>query len=172
MADSGDIESFNSLCAQFNAFAKKHKVAHMTPVNDGTTPNPWKRNMDYSGYESSPYYGSISEFMKKFPGGIRDWIEWRRKTQKERNLMYKPAEPKTKKAHFVPEGPDDTEKFPEESHLWSGEGFDNFESVRDFIKARRKETGQSADDAAYSAVKDFVNYWKLLLKGQKRRGKK
>jgi hypothetical protein len=75
-------------------------------------------------------------------------------------------------AHFVPEGPDDTEKFPDESHLWSGEGLDNFKSIKDFIKARRKETGQNANDAAYSAVKDFVNYWKLLQKGQKRRGKK
>jgi hypothetical protein len=115
--------------------------------------------MDYSEHENSPHHGKVSDFMKKFPGGIKDWIEWKKKKLTE------------KQSHFVPEGPDDTKKFPEESHLWSGEGLKDFDSIKEFISKRRKETKQSADDAAFSAVKDFMNYWKLLTKGKERRGK-
>ncbi len=150
IANSGDIKSFNSLCAQFDAFTSKHKIAQ----------NPLKRNMDYDESENSPYYGNVSDFIKKFPGGIKDWVQWKMDSQ---NKMVE--------SHFVPEGPDDTEKFPTESHLWSGDGLKDFSSIKDFIKKRRKETGQNSDDAAFDAVKDFMNYWKLLSKSKERRGK-
>lgn len=83
---NNDQAGLDSLCAQFDAFVKKY--AHYAPQNDGNTPNPWRRNMDYSGWENSPYFGSIAEFMKKFPGGIRDWVEWRRQTQEDRNKKW------------------------------------------------------------------------------------
>jgi hypothetical protein len=89
LADSmKDSVGLKSLCVQFDSFMKKH--GHYMPHNDGTTPNPWRKNMDYSSWESSPYFGSVSEFMEKFPGGIKDWIEWRRKTQEERFQKWDP----------------------------------------------------------------------------------
>jgi len=101
MLQQQDAEGLERLCAQFQAFAgRRIKTAHMEPMNDGTTPNPWRRNMDYAGYENSPYYGSVSEFMKKFPGGIREWVEWRRKTQKERNQMWDPKGVKERTAYL------------------------------------------------------------------------
>lgn len=101
MLQQQDAERLERLCTHFQAFAgRRIKTAHMTPVNDGTTPNPWRRNMDYAGYENSPYYGSVSEFMEKFPGGIREWVEWRRKTQKERNQMWNPKGTKERVAYL------------------------------------------------------------------------
>lgn len=201
ISDSGDIEAFNSFCVQFDAFVSKNnvinKTAHMEPRNDGTTPNPWRKNLDYHPWENSPYYGSVSEFMKKFPGGIREWVEWRNKTEKERFQLWDPEKNKKrvarleslmkqadedavaesiweleKEAHFEPVGPDNTKDFPNESHLYSGdENVGSFKSVREYIEKRRKETGQNSDDAAMDAAKDFVNYYKLLLKGKNRRKK-
>lgn len=187
ISDAGDIDAFNSFCAQFDAFVKKatlNKIAHMEPRNDGTTPNPWRKNMDYASWESSPYYGSVSEFMKKFPGGIKDWIEWKNKTEKERfqlwdtkkikerkahleNLM-KEAEEQEKTAHFEPVGPDNTKDFPKEPHIYSGDkNVGNWDSIEKYIEEKRKATGQDADDAAKSAVEDFINYYKLLRKNKK-----
>jgi hypothetical protein len=93
---NNDDLNLQRLCVQFDAFIKKH--GHYEPKNDGTTPNPWRRNMDYSGWDNSPYFGSVSEFMKKFPGGIKDWIEWRRKNQKER---FQKWDPKKKAAERI-----------------------------------------------------------------------
>jgi len=355
---SGDSVGLARLCVQFNAYVKK--CANYEPVNDGTTPNPFRTNMDYGGWENSPYYGSMSEFMKKFPGGISDWIVWRKDTEKERNLLWskvserrhsmqkkvaadtidsaitkwanvlkrkaranattyireslasaKSAEqfkwqtihnnidinlkvldqfvdyeikkdnmeamirslfkfkgtPKYSKykklfynmaehiantavgrfynylaqmeapemaaedepfipsveetvdslipptdeerikareliekvlkiltkdeakilldesspdkstiieAHFVPVGPDDTSKFPDEPHLYSDEGLKKFKSITEYLKKYRGES-QDADDlsgAAAKAVKDFINYWKLLQKSKGRRKKR
>lgn len=202
ISDSGDIETFNSFCVQFDAFISKNnrisKIAHMEAKNDGTTPNPWRKNMDYGSWENSPYFGSVSEFMKKFPGGIRDWVEWRNKTEKERFQLWDPEKNKKraarfeslmkqvedeefiseaiweleKEAHFEPVGPDNTKDFPNEPHIYSGdENVGAYKSIKEFIEKRRKETGQSADDAAMDAAKDFVNYYKLLLKGKNRRKK-
>ena len=241
-----------------DAFLRKH--AHMEPKNDGSTPNPWRRNMDYSGWEQSPYYGSVSDFMKKFPGGIREWLDWRKKGEKDRWLMWSDSVGERKKtaaqedepfhdimeeelegeeeyeptpeelaesereldpesitpeergkaedilnrmierglvsreevekyvvekskelqekhnrpkmAHFVPEGKDDVPSLGEnESPLYSDEGLQRFKSVREFLK-QYKHKDQSADDAALKAVRDMVDYWKILLKGKKRRQKK
>lgn len=204
LSNSGEIEAFNSFYVQFDAFVKKDiiKNAHYEAKNDGTTPNPLRRNLDYDAWENSPYYGNVAEFLKKFPGGIKDWLNWRNKTEKERfqmwdskkikerkarlelimkeaeienkmlsrkekiEMLMKEAEEQEKFAHFEPVGPDNTKDFPKEPHLYSGD-MDEFESVKEYIEKRRKSTGQAADDAALSAAKDFVNYYKLLLKGKK-----
>lgn len=88
LSKNNDQLGLKRLNTQFDAFIKKH--GHYEPKNDGTTPNPWRRNMDYSGWENSPYFGSMSEFMEKFPGGIRDWVKWRRQTEKERFQKWDP----------------------------------------------------------------------------------
>lgn len=260
--DAGDAEALESFCIKCDAFLKKY--AHMAPHNDGTTPNPWRRNMDYSEFDSSPYYGNVAEFMKKFPGGIRDWVEWRKKTQKDRFQRWDAKKASLKKeayservvrdlylnkivprveaigydnlseeqtrlydeletlmpeinskieeaydieqhlledletnvplklekteaskrmarvtqltgivknTHYEPVGGDDVAKFEKEPHLYSDEGLENFKSVKEYIEQRRKALGQAADDAALSAVKDFIAYWKLLLKGKEKRDK-
>jgi hypothetical protein len=314
--DAGDSSGYARLCVQFGAYIKK--CAHYVPVNDGTAPNPLRFNMDYDAWENSPYYGSVSEFMEKFPGGIPDWVKWRKETQKKRNLMWSEISArredvrkkiankkdddflvwkftahhtmllkheikerikyyleallkqpdmdrkgqidsvinilekqkyqiieryvdyavkfhklesmirtlvrykgnpqyskyvklfetirkkiiisvferfdremwdiktasieveeikeesngiKTIEAKFIPVGPDDTDKFPGEPHLWSDEGLNKFKSVKEYLKKYR---GQEADDmgsAALRAIQDFINYWKLLEKGKKKRTK-
>jgi hypothetical protein len=260
--DSEDYGALDSFCTQCEAFFKKH--AHMVPHNDGTTPNPWRRNMDYSEFDRSPYYGSVSEFMEKFPGGIREWVEWRNKSKKDRfkrwdikkasmkkeayseralrDLYLDRIVPKVraigydnlsedqtrlydeletlmpeigdkieyaynvgqhlledleinvsselekteaekrmarvtqltgiiKNTYYEPVGGDDVEKFENEPHLYSDEGLEKFKSVKEYVEKRRKALGQAADDAALSAVKDFIAYWKLLLKGKEKRKK-
>lgn len=176
IAESGDIQAFNSLCVQFSSYIRKY--AHYEPKNDGTTPNVWKKNLDYG--EESPYYGSVSEFMKKFPGGIKDWVQWRKKNKKNRYKEYGIKKRKAClehlikkvnndniniKAHFEPVGPDNTKDFPDEPKLWSGKGLEKYKSIEDFIK-ERTDKGQSADDAKKDAVQDFINYWKSLRKNK------
>jgi len=99
-----DIEGLNRLCVYYNSFIIKH--SHYVPDNDGKTPNPWRKNMDYAEWENSPYFGSVSEFMKKFPGGIKDWIEWRRKIKKDHNTKWSDFHKCIKKqAHWGPGPP-------------------------------------------------------------------
>lgn len=74
------------------------KEAKYVPDTDGNTPSMWRKNMDYAGWENSPYFGSMSEFLKKFPGGIEEWRKWREKNKKER---YKMWDIKKRKAHIL-----------------------------------------------------------------------
>lgn len=60
------------------------KISHYEPKNDGTTPTVWRKNFDYSSFDKSPYFGSVKDFLKKFPGGIKEYLEHRKKTKKER----------------------------------------------------------------------------------------
>jgi len=83
LENTDDLKTF---LVYANGYIKKH--SHLVPVNDGTTPNLWRKNMDYSEYDCSPYYGNVNEFMKKFPGGIKEWLEWRRKDKKNRFQRY------------------------------------------------------------------------------------
>jgi hypothetical protein len=245
--------SCNGVCVQVNSII--NKMAHFEPVSDGTTPNPWRKNMDYAKYENSPYFGSVSEFLDKFPGGIKDWLKWRKDTQQNRNTLWdikkatqnriskiedlmKNAEEElsvgdivtaqegsvfgllensvvgiilkkksvsgkimylvdpldiekdakkmgqstwvpgymlnkssleeiNKTAHYEPVGKDDVDKFKDEPKLYSDEGVEKFKSVKEFLDKRSKEMNQSVDDAAQNAVKDFIDYWKILLKKKK-----
>jgi hypothetical protein len=270
--DSGDESAIKTMEAQFNSFAKKYCVAHYRPHNDGKTPNPWRKQMDYAPWENSPYYGSIAEFMEKFPGGIADWRKWREKTKKERNQAwsegptkgemglkkasiqkrmkrveeltgikklakndlreelanleheqwmkwakdilksedisedrakrwedecFKPYEKLSEKmkgfdrewadkvikivkkygdlekeAHYVPIGQDDVKKFEKEPLLYSNEGLKETESVEEFKEKRKSWRENDAKDTAKNAVKEFIDYWKLLMKVPERRKKR
>lgn len=142
-------ESFDN---QLNLFMKKH--GHMEAINDGTTPNPWRTNTDYDSWENSPYYGSIKNFMEKFPGGIPEWRKYREETEKERFMLWSNPINKIKErkayleklmektGHFEPVGPDDTEKFPDEPHIYSGENVEEYDSIEDFVEKHRKEMGK------------------------------
>lgn len=192
--DSEDVKAIRIVEAQFNAYAKKYCVAHYRPHNNGNTPNPWRKQMDYASWENSPYYGSISEFMEKFPGGIPDWRQWREKIKKERNQMWSEGPTKgetglkkasrqermkrvmdltgiSKNAHYVLEGPDDVEKFEKEPLLYSNEGLEKTKSVEEFKEKRKNWREQDAKDMSKDVVREFINYWKLLMKVPERRKK-
>ena len=70
---NGDMQSLKKVCNYFGPFMKKY--AH---VKDDV-PEFFKSNFDYSTEEESPYMGSVKEFLKKFPGGIMDYLEFRKK---------------------------------------------------------------------------------------------
>jgi len=162
------------------------RQAHMVPSKETNTPPMWRKNMDYTPEEESPYFGSASEFLKKFPKGISEWRKWREKSRKRRERKWRIASLMTDTdvdvdlenflkeawddigdmlslAHFVPEGGDDVDKLGDkEPKLWSDDP--KWKSIGEFLKAHRKHYGQDADDAALKAARDFVKYWKLTTK--------
>lgn len=83
MDKENDQNGLKILNSQFNLFIKKH--SHYVPTDNKNAPKAWRRNMDYNETENSPYFGSITEFLKKFPNGIGDWVKWRRKNRKKIN---------------------------------------------------------------------------------------
>jgi len=197
--DSEDETSIKRLEAQFECFARKHCIAHYRPHNDGKTPNPWRRQMDYASYENSPYYGKVGDFLARFPGGIKEWREWREETKKERNQMWSEGPTKgemglkkasvkermkriteltgiSKDGHFVPIGPDDVKKFEKEPLLYSDEGLEEVGSIEEFRKERKRWRESEARDVSRDVVKEFIDYSKLLQKvpeiRKKRRGRK
>lgn len=166
--------------------------AHMVPSKETETPPMWRPNMDYAPEEGSPYFGSVSEFLKQFPGGIGEWRKWRDRSRKQRERRWRIASfmPDIKAddeleaflkeawqleaeqrdmitvAHFVPESGDDVSKFDDkEPKLWSDES--KWKSIDEFLEAHRKHYGQDADDAALKAARDFVKYWKLTTRKPK-----
>lgn len=58
--------------------------AHFVPNENSNTPDFFKKNLDYHEYEDSPYFGSASEFLQKYPGGIRDWLKERREKNEKK----------------------------------------------------------------------------------------
>ena len=179
---------------QFNLYLQRsiERHAHFVPSKETNTPPMWKRNLDYSPDEGSPYFGNVGEFMKRFPGGIVEWRKWREKTRKQRERRHRIASlmpdiqadeelesflkeawkleaerrDMAAMAHFVPEGGDDVSKLgDEEPKLWSDEP--KWESIDEFLKAHRKHYGQDADDAALKAARDFVRYWRETTKKPK-----
>jgi hypothetical protein len=139
----GNIEELNRFSVQFNAYIKRH--AHFKPDNNGKTPNPWKKNMDYGAeYENSPYFGNINEFLKRFPGGIKEWLEWRNKTEKDRFKMYNKMR-------------------------WASDNNKTIKKLLDkMLELEVIVKDQEASDASLKAINDMVNYWKLLLKKKHR----
>lgn len=176
-----DMNKDAALDRQVDLYLRRgmERAAHMVPSKDTDAPPMWKRNMDYSPEEGSPYFGSVEEFMERFPGGISEWREWREKTRKQRErkhriaaLMPKDgvenllAEAWEKDAHFVPEGGDDVAELGDkEPKIWSDDP--KWKSIGEFLKAHREHFGQDVDDAALKAARDFVKYWKLTTKKPK-----
>lgn len=66
-----------------------------------------------------------------------------------------------KVAHYIPFGGDDVNKYGKEPHLYSGE-MDQFKTIDEYLK--KYHSGQDAKDAAFDAAKDFIRYWRKLLK--------
>lgn len=174
---------------QFDLYIQRslERFAHFVPSKETNAPPMWRRNLDYSPEEGSPYFGSVREFLKKFPKGISDWRKWRKRTQKRRdrklriasfmvdvpvysefeNILKEAWELLDVKAHFVPEGGDNVEKLGDkEPKIWS----DNpkWKSIDEFLKAHREYSGNDADDAALKAARDFVRYWRLTTKKGKK----
>ena len=198
MSNSKEYGSLEKLCVQFDSIATKHleKLAHFIPDNNGNLPNPWRRNMDYSEWENSPYYGSVSEFLRKFPGGIKDWLSWRNKTSKDRNELWdtkkrvaylntlmKVAEeykPTDEDIEYAEE--EATEEQKDKAHnltlnliqelIDSGEI--SPDEVKAFIEKKYGLTSKAhfVSEDSDDAVKEFIDYFKLLLKGKKKRHKK
>jgi hypothetical protein len=189
MEDSGaDTSAFDR---QFDLYLRRgmERMAHMVPSKETNTPPMWKRNLDYSPEEGSPYFGSVSDFLKRFPGGIAEWRKWRGKTRKQRERQHRIAalmpdtggdaeleaflreawaleDGRSVLAHFVPEGGDDVAELGDkEPKLWSDSP--EWKSVDEFLKAHRGKYGQEADDAALKAARDFVRYWRQTLKRPK-----
>lgn len=154
------------------------------------TPPMWRRNADYSPEEGSPYLGSAAEFLGRFPGGIAEWRERRRRIRADRERRSRIAvlmpdapgddgldsflmeawkregEAGVALAHFVPEGGDDVAKLGDrEPKLWSDEP--KWKGIGEFLEAHREHYGRDADDAALRAARDFVKYWKLTTRKPK-----
>lgn len=79
--ENGEMEELNKLSCYFGTFMKKN--AHFIPDKDSKTPEFFKKNLDYDKKEDSPYFGNVKEFLKKYPGGIMDWLKSRKKKTAE-----------------------------------------------------------------------------------------
>lgn len=194
--DAGDEAGLARLAKQLDLYLSRaiERTAHYEPSKGDETPAFWRRNMDYAPYEGSPWRGSLSEFKKRFPGGLKDFLEWRRKTKKQRWRMHKiksSLEPLAKqasgdagvvleavdlletlhhRAHYEPVGGDDVDKLgDEEPKLWSDSP--KHRTIEEFLDKYRKHHGRDADDGqlALDAVRDMIRYWSLLLKKPKRK---
>lgn len=69
--EHNEFDSLRKLCSYFGSVLRK----------EAKVPDFFKKNMDYDSKEDSPYFGSVSEFLKKYPGGIMEWLE--KKNQKK-----------------------------------------------------------------------------------------
>ena len=190
MADDIKISSLNRILRIAILTTSKQELNRLSNQLDlyikrnAEIKQPLKRNFDY-GY--SPWNGSVSEFMKKFPNGLKDFLKWNNKKQiltKEKEKLNKDAinDSKialkainllkaawTKKSHFIPDGGDDVSKMGDkEPKLWSG---NQQNDIKEFLNKYRKHYERDADDIdfALDAAKDFVKYWSLLLKKPKRK---
>jgi hypothetical protein len=70
--ESKDIANLNLVCACFGSHIRK--LSHFIPDKNTKGPEFWKKNLDYDAEEDSPYFGSVQEFLEKYPGGIGDWL--------------------------------------------------------------------------------------------------
>ncbi len=182
------LQNDSAFDRQFDLYLTRslERQAHMVPSKETNTPPMWRTNMDYAPEEESPYFGNVSEFLKKFPKGIAEWRKWREKSRKQRERRWRIASLMTDTdadgdlenflkeawneagdifslAHFVPESGDDVDKLGDkEPKLWSDDP--KWKSIGEFLKAHRKHYGQDSDDAALEAARDFVKYWKLTTK--------
>lgn len=161
---AGDTDGLERLCRQFDFYLEKKSNVEA----------PWRKNFDYD--ENSPWHGSLQEFKKRFPGGLKEFLEWKNNKNKisneamtDINLLLKAFNlldiSWKKKGHYIPTSHNDVEKFKNEPKLWSL--MDKFKDIEEFLNKYKKY--YSADDnmIALNTAKDFIKYWAQLVKGNK-----
>jgi len=171
--DAEDSDGVDRLSRQLNLYIERR--AHFVPSEKTKTPPMWRSNMDYAGFENSPWRGSMSEFKKKFPGGLKDFLKWRRKSQKERYRMFKLKKASIainaealgdadtvlealallsthedgslleKIAHMVPAGGDDVSKLGNKEPKIWSDDPD-WDSIEEYLDAYRKRRKSDASD--------------------------
>ena len=160
MIDNNDVRGLRDLCGSYeDHMIKMFKKSHFVPDENSDTPNLWKKNLDYADAENSPWRGSVSDFMKKFPGGLRDWVAHRAKERDKRFNLYSIKDFNKKSGQEIigilkNNLSKTSEKYDPEK--WG--------NVRNFL-------GQYADDmdqAASDAIEDIVRYYKLMRKARKK----
>jgi mannose-6-phosphate isomerase-like protein (cupin superfamily) len=138
--EANDTKGLQKLELQFQNYIKAHYVAD----NDGTTPIVWRHNMDYASWENSPFRGSMSEFLKEFPGGIKDWLDWRKNTKKER---FKNWDIKTRKAKL-------------EYMMKTGEA--DYEPTKEDLEESDRPTTKSEKDKSFELVMKNIEMFKEM----------
>jgi hypothetical protein len=183
--DSGDHEGAERLCRQMDLLISRR--AHFVPSDKTEAPPMWRKNLDYG--EDSPYYGSVKDFLKKYPGGLGEYIKKRRKSRKKRERKWKLSslakqdwlEQAVADAWHKSEIENDLEDAAEAagslraaSHvvrmsrlrgLWKSsqaeEEEEDVQAIRDdYIKDPKK------------APREFVKYWSILLKDLRKKKRK
>ena len=166
--DFGDREGAERLCRQMDLLIRRR--AHFVPSDKTKAPPMWRKNLDYG--EESPYYGSVKEFMKKYPGGLGDYIKKRRKSRKKRERQWKLAQIAGNKLMSARmRNAIDADM----ADLLPGTQCRMDEVWKIAQQTEDEEALQDAKDNDYikdpmKAPREFVKYWSLLLK--KVRGKR
>jgi hypothetical protein len=149
--ESGLIEELSDLEHDQWAHWTKYMLENLSDENK----EKWEKQIETD-------YKDLTE---KEKDSDREWAE------KVLKIIEKHKELKVE-AHFVPVGPDDTKKFKNEPHLYSGD-MDKFKDIKTYIKKWHKHMrGNNASDGAMEAVNDFIAYWQELKKGKNRRKQK
>jgi hypothetical protein len=138
--------------------------AHMVPSGGTDTPPMWRRNMDYAPEENSPHFGSASEFLRRFPGGIAEWREWRDRSRRRRERQWKLSTMLAgvdKTAGAKPAGDDGgLEAFLKEAWEWETSGSPLAHLVPeggdDVAKLGDKEPKIWSDDPKWRSIGEFL----------------
>lgn len=159
MIDNNDVNGLRELCASYEDHVIKiFKKSHFIPDENSDTPNLWRKNLDYSDAENSPWRGSMADFMKKFPGGIRDWIARRAKERNKRFNLYSIKD-------FEKKSGQEIVGILKNNLSSTAEKYDpeKWGNVRSFLSQYSDDMGQAASDA----VEDIVKYYELMRKTRK-----
>jgi hypothetical protein len=133
----------------------------------------WRKNLDYG--EDSPYFGSVKDFLKKYKGGLAEYIRKRRKSRKKRERKWRLASIAGSEDASMRDAVDGD---VEDSLL--GAPRNRLDSILDIsfktddaLEAERDIRDDYIKDPA-KAPREFVKYWSILLKnlGRKRRKRK
>jgi|10_taG_2_1085330.scaffolds.fasta_scaffold00311_8 hypothetical protein len=160
MIDNNNTYGLRSLCQNYEEHLLKiFKTSHFVPDENSDTPNLWKKNLDYANYEDSPWRGNMADFMKKFPGGLRDWIEHRAKEKGKRFNLYSIRD-------FNKKSGQDIITMLKNSLMKTADKYDpkKWGGVRTFLSQYADDLDQAASDA----VEDIVKYYELMRKARKK----
>lgn len=160
MINNNDTQGLRDLCASYEDHVIKiFKNSHFIPDENSNTPNIWKKNLDYAGYENSPWRGSMADFMKKFPGGLRDWIANRAAERDKRFNLYSLKDFNKKSGQEVIGILKNN--LSKTSDKYNPEKWGN---VRNFLSQYADDLDQAASDA----VEDIVKYYELMKNTRKK----